>query len=65
MRISRAEQATVLAALRLWQRALEQNGGHPPADLFDTATDKGRFLRLNVRQIDELCARIDVARLPL
>lgn len=60
MRISHAEQATVLAALRYWQRVL--NDGHLPADLFDTATDCGRFLRLNTRQIDTLCAKINTER---
>lgn len=62
MRISRAESATVIAALRLWQRALDVNEGHPPADLFDTATECGRFLRLNTRQIDTLCAKINTER---
>lgn len=62
MKINSAEQATVLAALRYWQRALDANEGHPPPDLFDTATDAGRFIRLNVFQIDRLCARINTER---
>lgn len=62
VRIKRAELATILAALRHWQNALEANGGHPPADLFDTATEAGRFLRLNTRQIDEICARLNTER---
>jgi hypothetical protein len=62
MKINRTETATVLAALRLWQQALELNDGHPPADLFDTATDCGRFIRLDTRRIDELCAKINTER---
>lgn len=62
MKITRLESCTVLAALRYWQQALATNDGHPPADLFDTATEHGRFIRLDTRKIDELCAKINTEK---
>jgi hypothetical protein len=49
------ELATILAALRHWQRALPQS-----VEAYeDIATDGGRFEPLSVDEIDELCMRLN------
>lgn len=58
MPINAAERATVIAALRLWQRELLINNDHPPADLYMTATERGRWAHLSSLSVDELIARI-------
>ena len=52
------EHATVFAALRLYGRYLEANGGQPPAWLESVATGEGEFTPLGSLQIDQLCDRI-------
>ena len=63
------ELATVLAALRFWQR----HGPHQPDSLFDRLeideqaalnrirTDCGRFEPLDAEEIDTLCERLNSA----
>ena len=53
MKLSDRELATVLAALRLWQRSRQ------PLDLEQIATDEGSFAQLDTDEIDELCQRIN------
>jgi hypothetical protein len=49
------ELATVLAALRHWQKALPES-----AEVYeDIATDDGRLEPLTVDEIDELCMRLN------
>lgn len=58
MHINAAERATVIAALRLWQRELLVNRDLPPNDLYLTATERGRWEPLNSLAVEELIARI-------
>lgn len=58
MQISAVERATVIAALRLWQRALEENQDFPPNDLFMTATASGRWEPLGVAEVEKIIGRI-------
>lgn len=51
------ERDTILAALRVYQQALEMNGGKPPADVNDIARNSGK--PLTAEEIDELCPRIN------
>jgi hypothetical protein len=53
MTIDDRELGTVLAALRLWRRAMR------PADLLDIATGGGEFVPLDIDEIDDLCIRIN------
>lgn len=53
MQLDARQLATVLAALRLWQRT-----DWPPADLCDIATDGAEMEPLSVEEIDELCERL-------
>jgi hypothetical protein len=53
--ITARELATVLIALRHWQKVSPEN-----AEVFeDIATDGGRFEPLSVDEIDELCTRLN------
>lgn len=54
-RISRRETATMLAALRYWQREGLMSSGHEQ----EIATDNGRFRSLSAPAIDLLCERIN------
>ena len=49
--------ATILAALRYWQREGVRSEGHEQ----DIATDGGRYAPLTADEIDALCERINVA----
>lgn len=51
----RRELATVLAALRFWQRMGILDGGYE----YDIAADIGSFEPLSDREIDALCERIN------
>ena len=53
MNLSDRELATVLAALRLWQRSRH------PLDLEEIATDEGSFDCLDTDEIDSLCERVN------
>lgn len=50
------ELATVLAALRYWQREGIHSGGHEQ----DIATDGDGLIPLTGSEIDELCERLNV-----
>jgi hypothetical protein len=54
---SQRETATILAALRYWQREGLANGGHERA----IADDIGRLEALSATEIDALCERINWA----
>ncbi len=54
------ERATVLAALRSWQR----DPGPRPKDLIDIATNGSKHEALTVEQIDELCERLNAGEDP-
>lgn len=56
-----AEHATVLAALRYWQR--EGITGDPPPEE-DIATDAGKFAPLDTQAIDRLCERLNMPAPP-
>lgn len=60
MPINARERATVIAALRLWQRELLINQDTPPDDLYMTASAKCKFEPLGSEQVEELIARIHV-----
>lgn len=47
--------ATILAALRLWQREGLHSGGHEQ----DIATDNETLIPMNAAEIDDLCERIN------
>ena len=53
MHLTNHELATVLAALRLWQRSRH------PLDLEEIATDEGALDPLDTDEIDSLCERIN------
>lgn len=53
------ELATVLAALRTYQKMLGMNGDMPDNDVKDVATDGGTIEPMNVDEIDELCERLN------
>lgn len=53
--VSDREAATVLAALRYWQRQGLLSSGHEQ----DVAEDAGRFAALSASEIDSLCERIN------
>lgn len=53
------ELATVLAALRYWQREGLMSDGHEQ----DIATDQGTVDRLSSEEIDGLCERLNGVRL--
>ena len=54
------ELATVLAALRVYQQQLEMNGGAPPQDVEDIATNVFECEPMSVDEIDELCERLNI-----
>ncbi len=56
MKLTSHELATVLAALRLWQKQASV-----PAGLARIASDDDAFSALDDDEIDELCERINVA----
>lgn len=65
--MNRRELATILAALRFWQHALDTISAprfHAVRDFEIEATviacDSGRFDPLNAREIDRLCARLSI-----
>ena len=57
------ELATVLAALRVYQQQLEMNGGAPPQDVEDIATNVFEFEPMSSEEIDELCERMNAQSL--
>jgi hypothetical protein len=61
---SARELATVLAALRLWQREVGRRAflAHDP-ELYAVATDAGRFRELAHAEIVELADRLNVGRI--
>lgn len=61
MQVSDAEQATILAALRIYQRELNLNGGAVPLDVRDIAECGGLVDPLGDAEIDELCERINTS----
>ncbi len=54
------ELATVLAALRVYQQQLEMNGGAPPQDVEDVATNVLEFEPMSAGEIDQLCERLNM-----
>ncbi|HYT93501.1 MAG TPA: hypothetical protein VEL76_32585 [Gemmataceae bacterium] len=61
MNLSDRERATVLAALREWQGIL--TGNEPAEEAIDAiASDGGRFAPLTVKEVDELCERLNTER---
>lgn len=58
-RINRRELATVLAALRLWEKQLTNNRHGIHADLVSIAEDAGPML--GVTEVSELCERLNAA----
>ena len=54
------ELATVLAALRVYQQQLEMNGGAPPQDVEDVATNVLEFEPMSAGEIDQLCGRLNM-----
>jgi hypothetical protein len=50
------ERATILAALRLWQR----EPGPLPDELMDIATNQGDFGLLDAAEVDQLCERLNI-----
>ncbi len=57
MDLSKRELATVLAALRNYQRDIEGVNG----DIADIATDSGALQALNSAEIDALCENLNLA----
>ncbi len=58
--LTRRVTATVLAALRLWQGALQKPDAIPPA-LLDVANDGGTVKPLSDSDVDSLCQRLNRA----
>ena len=56
MRLTERQLATVLAALRFWQREGFISGGHER----DIATDGDRLVEMNKDEIDKLCEELNV-----
>lgn len=54
-RLNDREHATVLAALRFWQREGRASGGHE----HDIADNGGKLKPLGVGEIDALCERLN------
>ncbi|MGA8763805.1 MAG: hypothetical protein WB562_13150 [Candidatus Sulfotelmatobacter sp.] len=54
--LDRRELATVLAALRYWQREGLMSGGHEQ----DIATDAGELEPMKAEEIDALCERLNI-----
>ena len=57
--MNEVELATVLAALRYYQKGLETNGGSPPCDVDEVATDGGTLDALSTYEIEDLCERLN------
>jgi hypothetical protein len=55
---NKRETATLLAALRFWQQAVE-HVGIQDLDEYSIATDEGTVDPLSTLEIDELCDRIN------
>ena len=55
--MTQRELATILAALRYWQRCGLEAGGQSAED--DIATDGGTIVPLNTWEIDSLCYRLN------
>lgn len=60
-RMSDRETATILAALRYWQRVGLMSSGHEK----DIASDGGRFQSLSAGEIESLCERINYRDAPI
>ena len=66
MKLDKRETATVLAALRLFQKL---HGGHPGTfrylypGIYDIATDEGDFLIMPPEEVDDLCEKINCPKL--
>lgn len=58
--ISAREHATILAALRVYQVRLELNGGMPPKDFEDIASNMGEHDPMGPLEIDPLCERLNL-----
>jgi len=59
------ELGTVLAALRVYQQRLEENGGAPPQDVDDIATAGGTIKNpMVVDEIDSLCEKLNIEDQP-
>ncbi len=56
MEFTNRETATILAALRYWQKALETTGTPPITEHFETETP------LTPAEIDDLCERSNFGR---
>ena len=55
MQLTERELATILAALRYWQRTLQKDGQPPVTEHFTEATP------LDEEEIDELCERLNLS----
>jgi hypothetical protein len=59
--LSNQEMATVLAALRTYQRAgYPQNPDEMPHCIYDIASDGGDYRPMHEFEIDELCTRLNL-----
>jgi hypothetical protein len=58
MTIKAREVATIVAALRIYQQSLAMNGGEPPQDVHDIATDSASCSPMESDEIDDLAEAI-------
>ncbi|HZO54922.1 MAG TPA: hypothetical protein VFB63_19600 [Bryobacteraceae bacterium] len=59
MKLHHDETATILAALRWYQRALVARGEVPPTEVAAIATNEGDLEPLDSAGVDDLCERIN------
>ena len=61
LNLNERETATILAALRLWQKHVEGGRIYDEANLeADIASDEGRLVALTPNEIDDLCERVNI-----
>lgn len=53
------QRDTILAALRIYQQQMELNGGVPPMDVDEIATNSGAHEPMTAKEIDSLCEEIN------
>jgi hypothetical protein len=51
--------ATILVALRCYQRILDDTGGDIPNDMHDIATNNYEFDAMDIDEIEKLCDHIN------
>lgn len=62
MQLNARELGTVLAALRYWQRAIEQGNAGQDDEFAPIASDNGLQEPLTAGEIDELCERLNLTQ---